>query len=255
MATLKGRLAAGETLIGPFVILDSPDLIEILGRAGWDFVIIDCEHGPFGNETVGNLVRACQVVGLHSIVRVPANEEWLINKALDVGAQAVLVPQIDSIEAARKAASAAKYAPRGHRGANPFTRAADFGARPGREYYGAANDDTMMIVLIEGASGAAAFHEIAKLENVDAFFIGPIDLSHSLGVPGQPDHPRVIEKVREMVSLARESGKAVGVFANHDVERARAWAQAGVQLVTFGVDTTIVFRAFQGLAEDLKHNR
>jgi len=251
MATFKQRLAAGETLVGLFVILNSPDLVELIGHSGWDFVLLDCEHGPFGNETIGDLARACRASGLHTVVRVPTNEDYLINKALDVGAEAVLVPQIDSLEAARRAADAAKYAPKGHRGANPFTRATAFTAHGGPDYYGRANEDTMLILGVEGVGGAAAFEEMARLENVDGFFVGPVDLSHSLGVPGQPDHPKVIEKIREMVAMARECGKPVGVFSN-DLQRAHSWMEAGVQFIPFSVDTGIIFKAFQGLATELK---
>ncbi len=251
MATFKERLAAGETLLGLFVILDSPDLMELIGHAGWDFALLDCEHGPFGNESIANLARGCRAGGLHVVVRVPANEPYLINKALDVGAEAVLVPQIDSLDAARQAADAAKYAPKGHRGANPFTRAAAFTARGGPDYYGRANDDTMLILGVEGVGGAAAFAEMAKIETVDGFFVGPVDLSHSLGVPGQPDHPRVIQKIKEMVAIAREYGKPVGVFST-DIGLAHAWMDAGAQFIPFGVDTGIIFKAFKGLGAELK---
>ncbi len=251
MAGFKQRLAAGEALVGPFISLDSPDLVELIGHAGWDFALVDCEHAPFGNESVGNLARACKASGLHSVVRVPANEDWLINKALDVGAEAVVVPQIDSLESARRAADAAKYAPRGHRGANPFTRAGDYHGRGGLDYYARANEETMLILMIEGAGGAAAVDEIAKLENVDGLFFGPVDLSHSLGLPGQIDHPRVVGKIKEMLALARERGKVAGLFAN-DVDRARFWIREGAQFVAFGVDVNIIFHAFRDLAARLK---
>ncbi len=251
MATFKQRLASGETLVGPFVSLDSPDLVELIGHAGWDFALADCEHAPFGNEAVGNLLRACKASGLHSVVRVPANEEWLINKALDVGAEAVVVPQIDSLESARRAGDAAKYAPRGHRGANPFTRAGDYHGRGGLGYYDRANEETMLILMVEGAGGAAAVDEIVKLENVDGLFFGPVDLSHSLGFPGQIDHPQVVAKIEEMLGLARKHGKFAGLFAN-DVDRARFWMERGAQFVAFGVDVNIIFHAFHDLAARLK---
>lgn len=251
MATFKQRLAGGEILVGPFISLDSPDLVELIGHTGWDFVVVDCEHAPFGNEAVGDLARACRASGLHTVVRVPANEEWLINKALDVGAEAVVVPQIDSLEAAHRAADAAKYAPRGHRGANPFTRAGDYHGRGGLDYYRRANEETMLILMVEGVGGAAAIDEIVKLENVDGVFFGPVDLSHSLGLPGQIDHPRVVDKIREMLALARDGGKIAGLFAN-DVERARFWMGEGAQFVAFGVDVNIIFHAFHDLASRLK---
>ncbi|MGE5619975.1 MAG: HpcH/HpaI aldolase family protein [Sphingomonadaceae bacterium] len=251
MATFRQRLARGETLVGPFISIDSPDLVELIGHAGWDFALIDCEHAPFGNESVADLARACKASGLHTVVRVPANEDWLINKALDVGAEAVVVPQIDSLESARKAADAAKYAPRGHRGANPFTRAGDYHGRGGLDYYRRANEETMLILMVEGAGGAAAIDEIVGLENVDAVFFGPVDLSHSLGLPGQIDHPRVIAKIREMLALARGQGKVAGLFAN-DVERARFWMGEGAQFVAFGVDANIIFHAFSDLLARLK---
>lgn len=250
-ATFRQRLASGDTLFGPFVILNSPDLVEIIGNAGWDFALLDCEHGPYGPESLADLARACRSAAIHPVVRVPSNDEWLINKALDVGAEAVLVPQIDGLESARRAVAAAKYAPEGHRGANPFTRAAEFGARGGPEYYGRANRETMLILGVEGVEGAAAFGEMAKLEGADGFFIGPVDLSHSLGLPGQPDHPQVQEKIREMISIARDHGKPVGVFATTP-ERAKSWVDAGAGFIPYQVDSAIVFRAFQSTMRELK---
>jgi len=249
--SLKQRLAGGDTVVGPFVILNSPDLVELFGYAGCDFAIIDCEHGPFGNEAVGDLIRACQVSGLHAIVRVPANEDWLINKALDVGAEAVIVPQIDSLEAARKAVAAAKYTPLGHRGANPFTRASQFTARLKPDFFQRMNDETMLIVLVEGLGGAQAFADIARLDGVDALFIGPVDLSHALGVPGEMDSPLVVAKIREMVKIARAQHKPIGIFTNQ-VPRARQWLDEGFQVVSFGVETEMIMRAFRAIVTDLK---
>lgn len=251
MATFKERLAAGETLVGPFISLDCPDVVEAVGLAGWDFALVDCEHSPLGSDTVGNIGRACAATGMNLVVRVPGNEEWLINKALDAGAEAVVVPQIDGIESARRAATSAKYAPRGTRGANPFTRAGRFQGFGGLDFYANANRDTMLILMVEGVGGANDIHEIASLESVDALFFGPVDFSHSLGVPGQIDHPKVIETITRLMSVAREHGKAIGVFAN-DVQRARFWMDRGAQFIAFGVDINIIFKAFQGLATELK---
>jgi 4-hydroxy-2-oxoheptanedioate aldolase len=249
--SLKQRLAAGDAVVGPFVILNSPDLVEIIGYAGCDFAVIDCEHGPFGNEATGDLVRACQVSGLHAIVRVPANEDWLINKALDVGAEAVIVPQVDSLEAARRAVAAAKYSPLGHRGANPFTRASQFTAHLAPDFYRRMNEETMLIALVEGLGGVQAFDDIAQLEGVDGLFVGPVDLSHALGVPGEMDSPLVIARIREMVKVARAHGKPIGVFTNQTA-RARQWLDEGFQVVSFGVDTEMIMRAFKAIMADLK---
>jgi 4-hydroxy-2-oxoheptanedioate aldolase len=147
--------------------------------------------------------------------------------------------------------AAARYAPLGHRGANPFTRAAGFSSRGGPDYYERANAETALMLLIEGVGGAAAIGEIAELDNVDVLYIGPVDLSHSLGVPGQPNHPKVVAKIEEMVELARRRGKAVGVFTN-DLGMARHWIGAGVQFLTFGVDTGIIFNALRDLSATLK---
>jgi 4-hydroxy-2-oxoheptanedioate aldolase len=174
---------------------------------------------------------------------VPTAEPAGIGRVLDLGAAGVLVPHVDSAAAARAVVRAARFAPDGERGANPYVRSGGYGgdsallARAGR--------DAAVLVMVEGAAGVAAVPEILAVPGLDGIFLGPVDLSHSLGVPGQTEHPRVIGTLREVAAQAAAAGVAAAVFAP-EPRRARDWLQRGLRLVACGVDTGL---ALEGLRQ------
>lgn len=241
-AKLKDALTSGGTVVGPFLKLADPAVVEIAGLAGFDFAIIDLEHGPASIETAQNLVRAALLRGVAPLVRVSANRPDDILRALDIGAQGVHVPHIDSAEAARAAARAARYHPSGDRGVCRFVRAAGYSAEDRFSYFARANAETLVVLHVEGERGLAAIDDILQVPGVDVVFLGPYDLSQSLGVPGEVSHPRVVEKMRAAVARARAVGAAVGTFAD-DVETARRWIAEGVQYVAYSVDVGILYEA------------
>lgn len=202
---LKRRLEKGEVVIGPFMKFTDPAAVEIFGFAGFDFVIIDIEHGPISIETAQNLIRAAEVIGIAPIIRVTENKPALILRALDIGAQGVEVPQINDKESAIRAIQAAKFAPAGNRGVCRFVRAAGYSALDRYEYFEHANRETISILHIEGTEGINNLEEILSVKGIDVTFIGPYDLSQSLGVPGQVDHPRVIKEMEHIVAISKEA--------------------------------------------------
>jgi 4-hydroxy-2-oxoheptanedioate aldolase len=232
--TLRARLREGERILTVFCVIPSVEMVELIALAGFDAVILDTEHGPYGTDALSPLILAARARRMATVVRVRTNEPSLIGAALDVGADAVLVPQVASAEAARAAVAAARFAPEGGRGANPWVRAGDFGARAG--WFGAANAEAAVIVMIEGEAGVAAASEIIRTPGLDAVFLGPVDLSHALGVPGEVDHPRVVETIEHVVARGRDAGLATALFTPGG-ERARAWFEKGVGLVALGVDS------------------
>lgn len=247
---LKRRLQAGETVIGPFAIVPSPTLIETLGHAGMDFVILDTEHGPLSIETCEDLCRAADSAGVAPIIRVGENHPWLILRALDIGSAGVQIPQINDVESARVAVHSAKYAPLGERGLSIFTRAGDYHAKGGEGHTDRANAETVVIVHIEGKRGLDNLDQILKVEGIDVFFLGPYDISQSLGIPGRVDHPRVQEAMREAAGKARALGKAVGSYAR-DVAMARQLMEMGVQYLSILVDATIYLYACRDIVRQL----
>jgi 4-hydroxy-2-oxoheptanedioate aldolase len=175
------------------VILPRIEVVELAALAGFDAVILDQEHGPIGVEALPELVAAAQGAGLACVVRVPECRAKAIEAALDVGADAVLVPHVASADAARDAVAAARFAPDGRRGANPWVRAARYGALA--DFASEANDRCACLALVEETDGVAAIEDILAVPGLDAVFVGPVDLSHSLGYAGQPEHPAVVETV------------------------------------------------------------
>ncbi|GLY72876.1 HpcH/HpaI aldolase family protein [Actinoallomurus iriomotensis] len=244
--SLRSLLAEGRRLLGTFSIIPSPDVVEIIAVSGLDFVIIDMEHGPFGLETVRAGLLAARAHGLRTVVRVRTAEAALVGAALDVGADGVLVPQVGSADAARAVVEAARFAPDGTRGANPFVRAARYGATA--DWFAGANRDVAVMVMIEGAEGIAAMPEILEVTGLDGVFLGPVDMSHSLGVPGQIDHPSVRDALEKAAAAAAARNMATAVFAP-DEAHARAWWELGIQLVACGVDAQLMRERLVRLAE------
>lgn len=251
MSIFKDKLKRGEKLFGPFMNMNYPTAIEIAGLAGFDFVIIDNEHGEIPVEGTLDLIRAAKLTGIPAIVRVYEGNPELIDKALDLGADGVQIPNIGSKEAAITAVKAAKFAPTGSRGCNRFVRAGRYGSIPKEDFFGKANDETAVILQVEGQDGVAALPEILTVPGIDVLFVGPYDLSASLGIPGQVDHPKVIEQMNIIMEQAQKVGVAIGFFVD-DVKKAVEWKNRGVQYVSFSSDVGELFIRFKENAEYFK---
>ncbi|MEW5865293.1 MAG: aldolase/citrate lyase family protein [Bacillota bacterium] len=248
---LRQRIKDGDVIFGPFMKLASPQVVEIAGYAGFDFVIFDTEHGPLTFETVENLTRAAERVGIAAIVRVYENSPPLVSRCLDVGAQGILVPHISSREEAATLSQAARFAPEGRRGVCCYVRAARFSHADKYRYFEEANENTLVVAMVEGREGVAHLDEILSVPGIDVIFVGPYDLSQSLGVPGQVDSPRVTREVERVVEEARSRGCAVGTFAD-DVSSARRWRDLGVQFISFSVDVGMIYTAMKNAVAALR---
>lgn len=224
-------------VFGPFMIATDPALVESAGYAGYDFVLLDMEHGTTTFETLPNLIRAANVAGVMPVVRVPRGSDIWIDQALDVGAGGVMVPQVDTAEQARAAVSAAKFAPRGNRGTCRFVRSACFGSVPGTDYFREAQE-TVVIVQAEGRKAIENLDEILDVEGIDVVFVGPYDLSSSLGLIGQIDHPQVMECIQDICKRASEKSVKVGCFADN-VQSAKRLRSMGVRFLGYSCDMAI----------------
>jgi 4-hydroxy-2-oxoheptanedioate aldolase len=249
--SLKERLGRGEVCFGPFAKLTDPAAVEVLALAGFDHVIIDMEHGPVSVQAAQDLIRAAQLRGMAPVARVPRNDASDILRVLDIGAEGVHVPQIATAEDARAAVEACYFHPEGTRGVCRFVRAADYAARPAQEHFAEANRRTLPVLHIEGQEGIANLPEILSVPGIGVVFVGPYDLSQSCGVPGQVQHPMVIERMRHAVGLARDRGAVVGTFIE-DAEGARIWAGAGVQYLCYSVDVGILMAAAKRAVGELR---
>jgi 4-hydroxy-2-oxoheptanedioate aldolase len=233
--TAKAKLKAGEAIIGTLLGFTSPQLVEIAGRAGFDFLFIDCEHGAIGLDECENLVRAADNVELSTIVRVPENNAQQILRYLDLGAHGVQIPHVTTKEDALRAVDATKYAPTGSRGMGGG-RAADYGLGKytGEAYLKFANEQTWVSAMIEDEEGIKNLDQILTVEGLDIIAIGPNDLAAALGHPGNSGHPDVQSTIDKIVAQTRAAGKAVGVGGNSTAESIRRNIQRGATYLTLG---------------------
>lgn len=238
----KAKLAKQAFLTGPFVETQSPELVEALGIAGFDLAIIDCEHAAFSGEQVGHLIRAATVAGIAPIVRVRENAPGCILEALDLGAVGLHIPQIGTAADAERAVRAVRFGPEGERGFNPFVRAGRYGSLPVSELHREALDDTLIVLHIEAEGALGEIDSILAVEGVDVAFLGPYDMSQTLGVPGEVTHPRVLEALRSIVRSAGERGVTVGCFAKSPAE-AELWMGEGVRYLAYSVDSFLFLEA------------
>jgi 4-hydroxy-2-oxoheptanedioate aldolase len=248
---LKEALASGKIVFGPFLKLVDPAVVEIMGFAGFDFVIIDQEHGPISMESTQNMIRAAESVNITPIIRVAKNDESLILRTLDIGAQGVEIPQINRKEDAVKAVNSVKFSPQGFRGVCKYVRAANYSSMDRFKYFESANKQTMIIIHIEGIQGINNLDEILSVSGIDVIFIGPYDLSQSLGIPGRIDDPLVEEKMQEVVFKCKKQNIATGTFAD-DVQSAKKWVSLGVQYISFSVDVGILYKTGKNIINKLK---
>ncbi len=247
---LKEKLKQGEVVLGPFINCAYPAFIEICGHAGFDFAVIDLEHSPLHTLIAEDLCRAADCVGLAPIIRVRKNDAPQIQRALDIGSAGVQVPQIETKADAEAVVRGAKYSPLGARGLSFYTRAGVYTAA-GTQITEQLNQESLIVVHIEGKRGIDNIQEIVSVPHIDVIFLGPYDLSQSLGIPGQVRDPRVIELMKTGIQTIRNAGKASGTFADTP-EMAKQWIDAGVQYLALGVDVGIFLRACQALIKGVR---
>ncbi len=229
----RAALARGAVL-GPFSKSSDPAFVEIMGHAGFDFVVLDLEHGPNTVLSLQDLVRAAVLSGLLPIVRVKEGSPSLIGEVLDVGAGGVQVPMVRCARDVEDVVRRARFAPLGMRGVCRFVRAASYSSTDRYEYFEKSNE-TLIVLQLEGTEAIGNLDEILAAQGADVVFIGPYDLSQSLGVPGDVDNPRVMEAMRGIVEKCLARNIVVGTFVD-TLESARRWRGAGVRYICYSVD-------------------
>jgi len=247
---LKEKLKNGEKVFGTWNSISSPSLIEIIGQSGMDFVVIDTEHGPLNMESVQDLIRSSENVGMSPLVRVSSNDPSLILRTLDVGAHGVQVPHVSNKEGAEEVVKAAKYYPLGERGYSPFTRAGQYGKNAANHAQD-SNENTIVVVNVEGVEGINNLAEISSVKGIDVVFIGPYDLSQSLGKPGQVKDENVIDLLKKSVEIIRGNGLVCGSFAC-DIEYLDILNKCGVQYLTYMVDAVVISNSYSKMVNRFK---
>jgi 2-keto-3-deoxy-L-rhamnonate aldolase RhmA len=248
---VKKKLAQGEVVHGILLPWSSPDVVEFCGHLGFEWVFIDAEHSPIGLPECTELVRACNVVGLVPVVRVPENNQATILGYLETGAMGIIAPHINTAADAQALVDAVRYSPLGKRGAGSGTRAANFGVtQTAPEYFQRANEVTMVSALVEEEEGVRNLDEILAVEGVDAVGIGAGDLAMSMGLPGQADHPDVQKLVDDAEARILASGKVLDAVVR-DAAGARLAVARGAQMVAVSV-AALLGSAGQGYFAQVK---
>ena len=204
---VKQVMAQGQLALGTYVSLADPQVVEIIGVAGFDAAFIDMEHTDFDLPLVTQMIRAADLAGVTSLIRVPDNDAKLILRLLDAGAEGIIIPHVDGLEGAKKAVDAVRYPPLGHRGAAAGTRAARFGSVPWDEHVAQSNQEVLLSVMCEDDRGLDAMEEIAALDGIDLVAIGPTDFSESMGIR-DPSDPRLRTKLNQLAAKVKKIGKA-----------------------------------------------
>lgn len=209
---VKRKLEAGETVFGSFLKLDSPPIVELFGLAGFDFLIVDAEHGCYTHAQIENVIRSCERMDMSSVIRTPDAGEANLLHVLDSGASGIQVPSLKSAAEVRDVIRKAKYWPLGERGSARACRAAGYGTMP--DYEQRANAETLVCVHVETKEMVEDIEALCAIEELDVLFIGPGDLSASLGHPGNAAHPDVVAAIDRVIEVAAGRKHLGTVVAN-----------------------------------------
>ncbi len=252
---LKEQLTNGGKPIGTFFELGSASVAEALGRTGLDFVILDNEHGPFEAESTRDFARAAENSGLTALSRVREISRPAVLKLLDVGVQGLIVPDVHTTEQVKELIEYAKYAPIGKRGFCPsrkdgwgFDEMAQQSVADQMAYW---NSETLLIPQCETVGALEAIEEIAALDGVDGIFIGPFDLSISMGIPGQFDHPDFQAALSRVQKACKDAGKFCMIFTGNAAAVAKHF-KAGFDAVAYGLDAAVLIKAYRAALEEIK---
>lgn len=246
----KRAITEGKSVFGLWVALASPHAAEICAGSGFDWILIDSEHGPNDIPLIAQQLAAAARHPAQSVVRLPVGETWMIKQALDIGAQTILIPMVDTPEQAMQVARACRYPPAGVRGLGAsLGRASDFGRVP--NYVETANDEICCLVQIESRKAIANLDAIAATEGVDGLFLGPADLSADMGFAGSPRAPELVETVVKAIRRIRELGKPAGIMTT-DQQLIDKAIEAGANFVAIGSDVGLLVKAAERLVAPYK---
>ncbi|NGO64030.1 4-hydroxy-2-oxoheptanedioate aldolase [Rhizobium daejeonense] len=244
----KQALKEKRTQIGFWQALANPYTVEISAGVGYDWLLIDGEHAPNDIPMMVSQLLAMKGSKSHAVIRPPIGETWIIKQLLDIGAQSLLVPMVQSREQAEAMVRAVRYPPHGERGVGAaIARASDFNRI--EDYVQTANDEICLLLQVETRAGLAALDEIAATEGVDGVFIGPADLAADMGYLGNPGAPEVQEEIEKAIAKIQSLGKAAGILIG-DLALSKRYVELGATFVAIGNDVTLFAEAAAKLLAD-----
>ncbi len=233
---VKKILKAGGTVIGCQVAeVRSPNIALLYGTAGFDFIFIDMEHGGFDLETVGDLITASKAANIVPVLRVPALEEHFLSRPLDLGACGLMVPHVHSREQAERVIQYTKFKPMGNRGLAPLRAHTNFSKVNVAEFMKEANENTMIVIMVEDDEAINHIEDLASVEGVDVIFMGTADLSQNLGIPGQVRHPEILKRIDRVIKACEAKGVAFGMPVSTP-----DWYQKGIRFLFAASDIDLI---------------
>lgn len=241
---IREKLEQGKPVIGTWSNIPSPIVTDIIAGSGLDFVVIDCEHGPLHFESAMEMFIACEANRVSPVLRVDSICSESIQKALDIGAHCIHVPNISTVQDAKKCVEFFKYPPIGKRGFSPFTRAGGYGAGLYNEVVESANRDPLLAIHIEDEEGIRNIEEILKISEIDIVFLGLFDLSKSLGIPGEITHPKLLEILQKLTRMILLQGKYPGTIVMNKEQLQRS-LDYGMRYVTYSVDCCVLKNSYK----------
>lgn len=249
---IRAALNQGKTVIGTMIAeIRQPAIMQLLSLAGFNFAIIDNEHGPFNIETIADLSRAGRCYGVTPIVRVPELSYAYLAQSLDVGAQGIMLPRVYTVEQVKEAIDIVKYPPRGSRG-NALNRGhTNFQAGPVLDIMARANQENLTVIQIETKEALEQVDEIAAVPGVDVLFIGPNDLSISLGVAGPPTQDVMVAAIEKVVAACQNHGVYCAIQLA-DVELSRHWAANGIPMISYSAESALLIGAGQAVTNGIR---
>lgn len=254
---LKARLAAGDTTIGSWLNFSDPLLAEMMARAGFDWLVVDMEHGTASHGDLVRIIQVLDLAGVPALVRVGANDPYLIKRAMDAGACGVIVPMIISAAEAIAARDALYYPPKGRRGVG-LTRVHDFGM-DFDAYRVQAQQNSLLIVQIEHVKAVERLSEILDVDDVDGFIVGPYDMSGSIGKPGELDDPKVVALLDKVTDIMTGQPKPGGIHIVHsDRQALKMRLEQGYRFIAYGTEMVFLAEKLQdemGFVRSLKELR
>jgi len=251
---VKEKINNNKTVFGTWNTLASEMVSEVMARAGFDFLIIDFEHGPFVLSEIHKFVNACENHNCSPLIRLPGNHNWMIQQALDQGAHGVIIPGIETSQDAKDVVKAAKFVPIGKRGFTPFTKAGKFSDINVENYPEEANNASLVGVIIESLEALSNLDDILMVEGIDLVYFGAYDLSVSLGYPGLVYNQEIISRISSGIRKTIKAKKCPGGFVPQSIEKTKFVIDMGISFVTYNVDSAILYNAIDNFLNQLNKN-
>ncbi|MBF0552527.1 MAG: hypothetical protein HQK60_18600 [Deltaproteobacteria bacterium] len=248
---LKNKLENEKVVIGTWSVIPSPVVSDVISASGLDFLIIDFEHGPISFETAQQMVMACESRNVSPVMRVGGLISDEILRALEIGVHCVHVPNITTVDEVKDIVVYSKYPPLGNRGFSPFTRAGGYGHGPAKGLHENANKSTLIAIHIEGREAFEQIESILEVSGIDIIFIGIYDLSKSLGIPGQVDHPLIKDMLQDVTKKITKARKYPGTIVTTAAQLQYA-VEIGMKYITYSVDCEILLRGYRNIVHELE---